>query len=157
MFNDVQQDKSKFDLDSDKYIFKLVRLEASEHAEYGPGVRWIFNVAQRGDPPSPIFDASTGDKLELWQTTNADLSPGVKAGVWAAALLQRPIEVGESGAKIADALIGKTMLGLWGVNPNSKTTPKAKGILSVEPYRAPAKAGAKAAAVAGADDDGIAF
>lgn len=146
MFSDVQADKSKFDLDSDKYIFKLVKLEASDHPEYGPGVRWIFNVAQRGDPPSPIFDASTGDKLELWQTTNADLSPGVKAGVWAAALLQRPIEIGESGAQIAEALLGKTMLGLWGVNPNSKTTPKAKGILSVEPYKAPAKAGAKAAA-----------
>lgn len=157
MFNDVQQDKSKFDLDSDKYVFKLVRLEASDHPEYGAGVRWIFHVAQRGDPPTPIFDAATGDKLELWQTTNADLSPGVKAGVWAAALLQRPIEVGESGAKIADALIGKTMLGLWGVNPNSKTTPKAKGILSVEPYKVTAKNGKQTDAVTPTDEEGVAF
>ena len=154
MFTDVQQDKSKFDLEDDRYIFKLVKLEASESAEYGPGVRWIFNVAHRGDPPSPIFD-SDGNKLEIWQTTNADLTPGVKAGQWASALLGRPIQIGESGARIAEELIGKCMLALWGVNPNSKSTPKKKGILGTpEPYKA--KANGKATAPA-ADDDGVVF
>lgn len=144
MFNDVQPDKSKYDLDSDKYIFKVVKLEADSN-DKGPSVKWYFNVAHRGDPPSPIRDADTGELYEVWQWTGADLTPSTKAGTWVAALLQRPIQIGESGAKLAEELLGKRMLGLWGVNPRSEKG--NKGILSVEPYKATAngKNGAKAA------------
>lgn len=131
MFTDVQPDPSKYDLEADKYIVRVVKLEATDHEKYGAGVRWIFNVAHRGNPPAPIYDTD-GEKLELWQTTNPQLTPGTKAGLWAAALLNRPIAVGESGQKIADELIGKYGLALYGVNPRSPE--HKKGILSIEPY-----------------------
>lgn len=138
MFSDVTNDPSKFDLESDKYLVRLVKLEASDHPQYGAGVRWIFNFAHRGEPPVPIIDPATGDKLEIWQSTKPDLTPGTKAGLWAAALLGRDIKVGESGAQIAESLIGKYALALWGVNPRSEKG--NKGILAMEPYQ-PATSG----------------
>lgn len=138
MFTDVQPDPSKYDLDTDKYVVKLVKLEPSNHEQYGAGVRWVFQVAHRGDPPSPIFD-SNGDKLELWQTTNPDLTPNTKAGLWAGALLGRAIQVGESGAQIAQELIGKYALAMYGPNPRSPQ--HKKGIIAMEPYAAPSGKG----------------
>jgi hypothetical protein len=142
VFTDVQADPSKYDLETDKYVCKLVKLEASTHEQYGPGVKWVFQFAHRGDPPSPIFD-NNGDKLEIWQTTNPELTPGTKAGLWAAALLGREIQVGESGAQIARDLIGRYGLAMWGPNPRSPQ--KKKGIIAMEPYAVTANGKGKTA------------
>lgn len=135
MFGAVQPDKSKYDLEMDKYIVKLVKLEpCTSQFGNGKGVKWYFNVARRGDPPDVIMDAATGDKMELWQFSDAELTPNSKPGKWAAALLQREIAIGDDGEQLAAEMLNKTALAMIGPNKQGK----GNSILAMEPYTKPA-------------------
>lgn len=144
MFTDVKPDKSKYDLEPDKYIVKLVKLEpcTSQFHPSGQGVKWYFNVAHRpaapGGDPEPIY-SDDGERYELWQFSDPDLTPNSKPGKWAAALLGREIRMGEDGAKLAAEMLDKYAVALIG--PNSKNGKTS--ILSMDPYRPAAKNGSK--------------
>lgn len=104
-------------VEAGRYVVKCVRLEAVNHAEYGPGIKWVFNLANPlTDPPTPIYQAD-GTLYELWQTTSTKVTPRSKARPWLETLLGRPIVDGQdTGEALAAAVVGKKAQALIGPN-----------------------------------------
>ncbi|HEX7024609.1 MAG TPA: hypothetical protein VF187_07310 [Gemmatimonadales bacterium] len=141
-------------VDPGQYLAKVVRLEEGETGEFGPSIKWVFNLAD-AKTREPMYDEQ-GELFEFYAYSSTKMGPRAKARQWAEALLGREIQNGESGAEIAEAVVGRTALVLIGNNEKEFSR-----ILQMAPAKgngakAPAKAAAKpkaAAAVAAADGE----
>lgn len=120
-------------LRSQRYVLKLDRLELSDHAQYGPGVRWVFHVMDV-ENGGTIIRGNDGENYEYFQTTGTRLQapkPGAKipkAYKFACAFLSRQIQVGESGSEIAQNLVGKKAEAFLGPNDNGNLA-----IMAIDP------------------------
>lgn len=122
-------------LRSQRYVLKLVRLELSDHAQYGPGVRWVFHVADaEGGKDLALIRMADGEPYEFFQITGTRLQapkPGAKipkAFKFACAFLGRQIRIGESGSEIARELIGKKAEAFLAPNENGNLA-----VMSIDP------------------------
>lgn len=100
---------------------KLARLEATNHDEYGPGVKWVFNVADGAS--KGVYRNQDGSYYEFFQTTGTKINVpkdglGSKAYRMASALLGRPVQAGESANAIAAQIIGRYFEPLLALNKN---------------------------------------
>lgn len=143
-FQDVRADASP--LEDGRYLLKVVRLEPSDDGQFGPSIRWVFNVA---DPATKaIIRDSQGEFYEWHQYSSTKLTPRSKAYPWIVALLGREVQVGESGGAIARELIGKRAVAMVG--------PKEAGgravILSIKPFTSAPAATPEPAPAPPADD-----
>lgn len=125
-FDDVRADSSP--LEDGRYLLKVVRLEAAEEGQFGPSIRWVFNVADAAT--KALMRDSIGDPYEFHQYSSTKLTPKSKAYPWIQAFLGRDITVGESGAEIARSLVNTKAIAMIG--------PKDPGgrpvILSIKPF-----------------------
>ena len=160
-FNNATNQEANF-VESGKYIGKVVRTEESDEGGFGPGLKWVWHLAT----PNPQGKATTlfgtdGEPYEFYQWSSLKLSPRAKARGWVEALLDRPLEDGESGEAISQAIVGKVAMLLIGPQVGEDGQTRMK-IMSIEPYRASGRAAPKpeptpepvaAGVAAGADDD----
>jgi hypothetical protein len=109
-FDDVRADSSP--LEDGRYLLKVVRLEAAEEGQFGPSIRWVFNVADAAS--KAVMRDSIGDPYEFHQYSSTKLTPRSKAYPWIQAFLGRDIQVGESGAEIARSLVGTKAVAMIG-------------------------------------------
>ena len=134
-------------LSSKRYVLKLVRLEVTDHAQYGPGIRWVTNVLDV-DGGNVVIRDTDGAEYEFYQTSGTRLqapAPGqkpTKAYKFASGFLGRPIAVGESGRTIAAELIGRKAEAFLAPNDNLNLA-----VMAIDPigtnypqFRASAKA-----------------
>lgn len=122
MFDDPSQGYEA--IEPGRYIVKLVRFEQTSHAEYGPGIKWVFHVANPAtDPPTLIYQQD-GTPYEFFQITSPKLGPkSKKARPWLEALLGRPIVEGQdTGDALAKAVVGKKAAALIGPNDGGYST-----------------------------------
>lgn len=139
-------------VDPGRYIVRVVGLDPTEHVEYGPGIKWRFNLAEQATG-TPIYQAD-GSMYELWQTTSTKLSPRSRARPWVEALLGRDLADGDTGPALAQEVIGKKALALVGPNDKGYTS-----ILSMSPYKAALakKGGAESLLTEEEKDQAVAF
>lgn len=134
MFDDPSATMTAY-VDDGRYIAKLVRLEPTDHAQYGPGVRWVFHLATP-ETMSLVVDVD-GQPYELWQTTSTKMGKNVRSGkvararTWSEALLDREIADSETGADIGESVVGRKAVVLIG--KNEAGYPR---ILQMDPYSA---------------------
>lgn len=117
VFDDVREGAG-CPLGDQRYILKIVRLEATE-GEFGPSIKWVFNCADASlNPPALVRDA-TGEAYEFFQFSAKKMNVGTKPHKWACAFLGREVGAGESGASLARELLGKKASCLIGPNQKS--------------------------------------
>ncbi len=145
VFDDVRPGGSP--LEDGRYILKIVKLEPADSGQFGPSIKWIFNVADAAS--KAIIRDGQGEPYELYQFSNTKLTTGTKGYVWACAFLNREVQVGESGAQIARDLLGTKAIAIIGPNPKTMRT----CILSIKPFNAAAAAPPPAPAPVGNDLD----
>lgn len=131
-FEDVRPGGSP--IEDGRYILKVVRLEAADEGQFGPSIKWVFNMADAAT--KAIMRDQDGSAYEWFQFSSTKLSTGTKGYSWACAFLNREIQVGESGSAIAHDLVGQKAIAM--VGPNAKTMRTC--ILSIKPMGAPAAA-----------------
>ncbi len=93
-------------LDEGRYILTVLRLEPTEHAEWGLGIKWVFSVAPAATPEAVKYD-DQGNVYEFWQSTSRKMSPRAKARKWSEVLLGRKLEEGQKPSP--RDLIGRKM------------------------------------------------
>ena len=127
VFDDVSS--GGLDVEPGRYLVRVERLEPTEHAEFGPGLRWVLTLDSLAtQPPTPLYQTD-GTRFELWQTTSRKLTPRAKARRWLEAFLDRDLQERESGAELAQAVLGRRGVALIG--PNERGYPT---ILQLAPY-----------------------
>lgn len=109
-FDDVRADSSP--LEDGRYLLKVIRLEAAEEGQFGPSIRWVFNVADAAT--KVVMRDNIGDPYEFHQYSSTKLTPRSKAYPWIQAFLGRDVHVGESGAEIARSLVGTKAVAMIG-------------------------------------------
>lgn len=169
-------------LESGQYVGKLMRLEPfqseflDDRGNPKQRIKWIWHIAHADNPRQPLLGGD-GEPYEFWSYSGTATGEKSTAGPWLRALLGRPVQPGEDGDALAQAVIGRagtlwikveTVAGEQG--GLDRTTSK---LLSVDPYKAGAAApkpqpvavataparvkAATAVAVAEPDDDAIPF
>jgi hypothetical protein len=137
VFEDEVEYASSSPLKSKRYLLKIARLELSDHPQYGPGVRWVFNCADADttDGKPAVIRDQDGSAYEYFQTTGTKIQapkPGAakipKAYKFAVAFLGRAIAVGESGSDIARELLGKKAEAFLGPSDNGNLA-----IMAIDP------------------------
>lgn len=128
VFEDVRPGGSP--IEDGRYILKIIKLEPAEEGQYGPSIRWIFNMADAAS--KALIRDSQGDAYEWYQFSSTKLSTGTKGHIWASAFLNREVQVGESGAQIARDLLNTKAIAMVGPNPKTMRT----CILSIKPFTA---------------------
>lgn len=102
-------DQSEIELpEPGRYIVKCVAIEDAPDKGFGPGVKWVFQLA---DPASGVtIQSNQGGDYELWQFTSVKMGPKAKARPIIEALLGRSLEVRE----VPDArqLVGRSMIAM---------------------------------------------
>lgn len=132
VFDDVRPGGSP--IEDGRYILKIVRLEPADEGQYGPSIKWVFNMADAAS--KAIMRDAQGEAYEWFQFSSTKLTTGTKGYTWACAFLGRDVQVGESGAQIARDLLGQKAIAM--VGPNVKTMRTC--ILSIKPFVAGAAA-----------------
>jgi hypothetical protein len=117
-FNDVPS-SGGMDIDPGRYIVKVVRLEPGKDGEFGPTIRWVFNLAT--PDTKLVISAPSGEPYELFQFTSVKVGQKSTSRPWIEALLDRPLNDGESGSELARAVIGKKAVALIGQNERGYT------------------------------------
>jgi hypothetical protein len=154
VFEDPRDDSGSF-IDPGRYVIKIVKLEPQPpsdlHPDWKPSVRVILNLATY--PGMDLKRDSQGEPYEWWQYLSVAMGKGTKTRQKVEAFLGRELVEGQdTGAAIAEALIGAKAIAMIG--PNEKGKDAILGAL--QPFKAPAKAGKAApvsAAVATLEDD----
>lgn len=141
-FDDVAEFTPAFP--NGNYILTIVRMENTE-GQYGPGLKWVMTVvnATTGEqimtPNGGALTASGRPEAYEWfQFSSKTLTPRSKPYPWVRAFLNRPIVVGESGAKIIRELQGKSAAAY--IAPDPREIGGRQKILSIEPLAQAASA-----------------
>lgn len=127
-----------------RYLAKLVRFEDEGVSQFAkPGdpnpphrIRWVFNLAHP-DSNSPLM-TDEAEPFELFAWSNSAVGAKSTARPWFEALLNRPLEIGEGGSQLANAVIGKVAWAMIDrvIDPGEQgETPRVKlKLLSLSPY-----------------------
>ena len=119
-------------LEPGRYLFKVSRLEDGNEGEYGPSIKWVFNVADM-ESKQAILDGNTGEPYEFWAYSSTKMGKTAKqvakARAWTEALLNRNVE-GESGDALAKEVIGKMAVAILGTDEKTGYT----RILQLTPF-----------------------
>lgn len=142
-FDDVAEFTPVFE--DGTYVLTLVRIEPTE-GQFGAGFKWVFNMVSHPDGERVLAPNTTDEDYEMFAFSSRKLTPRTKAYPWLAALLGRALEIGESGAALARAALGKSMVSYVGIPTDGKSD--RQQILTAKPV--PSKAAAPPRAVAAA-------
>lgn len=127
-----------FHVEEGRYRVKLTDLvdtdPPTDHLDWGPRLRWFFNIYDSDGDPVLTED---GEQGQICPITGTSTGPKSKARPWIEALLGRAIENGDTGEEMQDEIIGKEGWAL--ISDNEKGYSQ---ILSISPLK---KTGAKAA------------
>jgi hypothetical protein len=129
-----------------RYVLKVVKLEPMppnpEHPDWKPSVRWTFNLAEY--PSMAVKYGTDGQPYEWWQYSSVSMAkhPKAKTRPWVEAFLGRAVTDDDTGAALGDALLGAKAIALVGPAPGTGKD----SIVSIQPYKAPAKAQASTGA-----------
>lgn len=134
MFNDPN-DSSFPELDG-KYVLRCDRIEDADPGQFGPRVRWVFSLWDFATQAPVTWD--NGEPFEWFQLTSTKTGNKSVARKWMQALLGREITPDDSGAALAQAVVGKYAEVM--IAENDAGYPH---IVSIKPYSP--KAGKKAA------------
>lgn len=105
LFDTVNEGKTFFDPGT--YVATLLKLEGTEHKEYGPGIKWIMALSpDLGEPDDYVVKDDGETVAEFWDQTSRSMTPKAFARRNAEAFLNRVLEADEQLE--ADDLIGKT-------------------------------------------------
>lgn len=122
--------------DDGRHILKLVKLEDTNHEQYGAGFKWVWRLAKHPSKEQIVDDR--GMPFEFWQFTGSSLGINKKTGgptegrKNVEALLGRPLQEGEL---IDDELLlNKYALGLVILDEKERLK-----ISKIEPYRSGGK------------------
>jgi len=119
------------------YIATCTAIEDAPPKQFGPGVKWIFTLA---DPQTGVvFQDAEGKDLEVWQYTSVKMSPKARARPLVEALYGRPLDVDSREVPDARQLIGKSMLTLLTHENGDDGSPRAR-LTSCRPYMPPSAA-----------------
>jgi hypothetical protein len=125
-----------YEFDTGKYYVKVVRLEDQPEGQYGPQIKWVFEVASLD---GEVITDEKGLNAELWQWSSPKISTGgkrnSKAFDWGSALMPNIDLMTLSGEEFSTVIVGKKAIALIGPKEGSQRT----GILSLSPI--PAKNG----------------
>ena len=151
-FDDVAEFTPVFE--DGTYVLTLVRIEPTE-GQFGAGFKWVWNMVSHPDGERVMAPNTTDEAYEMFAFSSRKLTPRTKAYPWLAALLNRQLEIGESGAALAQAALGKSMLSYVGIPTDGKSD--RQQILTAKPIAAKATApravAAPAAPLESADDE----
>jgi hypothetical protein len=115
------------------YTLEIERIEDIEPGQYGDRMRWVFTAVDE-DGEQVCYDS--GDPYEWYQTTGATLGPRSTAREWAQKFLGRELREGETGAEIAEQLVGKKARALVELQDNGYS--RISGLTAMK-RKAPAK------------------
>lgn len=103
MFNDPN-DSSFPELDG-KYLMRCDRIDEADPGQFGPRVRWVFSLWDFATQEPVTWD--NGDPFEWFQLTSTKTGNKSTARKWMQAFLNREITPDDSGAALAQAVVGK--------------------------------------------------
>jgi hypothetical protein len=122
-FNNPSVGGSGYEVETGKYYVKVIRLEDVPEGQYGPQVKWIFELASLD---GVVLTDERGFNVEFWAWTSPKISTGgkkpSKAYTWGEALLPGVDLLALSGQDFGTMVVGKKALALVGPNDNQKTT-----------------------------------
>jgi len=122
-----------------QYRIKCVRIEDGEDGQYGPRMRWVFLL--QNAQTEEVISWDDGSPFEWFQNTGTSTGKKSKARPWIEAFIGREITSEDTGAGLANAVIGKYALAMIAENANGYSE-----IVSIKPAnKAAGKAKAKAA------------
>lgn len=133
-----------FDVEDGRYLVKVAALEDTEAGEFGPGIKWVLNVATTD---RQMLKDERGFNAELWQFSSAKMTPRAKGRKWAEAFLNRELdEDTDDGSALMKELVGKWAVALLAHNEKERIAIVTLSPLKAakEPVREPVGAGAKA-------------
>jgi len=121
-FNDPSPAGGFTEVDSGKYFVKVTRLEDVPEGQFGPQVKWVFELATlQGE----VLLDERGFNAEFWAWTSPKITTGGKrpsnAYVWGQALLPGVDLMELTGSEFAAMVVGKKAVALIGQNENGKT------------------------------------
>lgn len=131
LFEPANEGRTPFDPGT--YVATLVKLEATEHKEFGPGIRWRLVLSpDLSDPDEVVVQADGETPAELFAATSKAMGPAANARKYAEALLGRPLEPEE--LLEPEQLIGKRMT-VQIVDNKGKDGKIYSKVAGVNPYR----------------------
>ncbi len=127
--------------DDGRHLLELMALEDTEHAQFGPGLKWVWRLASYPENEQVVDDR--GFPYEFWQFTGQGLGIDrktqgpTKARKNVQALLGRELKEGEA-APDADDLIGRKAIAMVQLNDADKLE-----ITKIDPAKKKAAAAVK--------------
>ena len=142
MFNDPK-DGGFPEIPDGQYLMKCERIEDAEPGQYGPRVKWVF-LLWNAQTRQPVVWDNDGSPYEWWRLTSTKTGQKSTARKWMQAFLNREITAEDTGAGLAQEVIGKYALAMISTNEDGYPD-----IVSIKPYvkqgaAAPAQAPAPA-------------
>ncbi len=123
---------SVFETEDGRYLLKVADLEDTESGEYGPGIKWVLNVATMD---RQMIKDERGFDAQFWQFSSAKLTPRAKGRKWVEAFLGRELdETNDDGPALMKELKGKWAIGLLAHNDKDRVA-----IVTLSPLKTGAK------------------
>lgn len=110
-FDDVQEFTPIFD--DGTYILTVARIEATE-GQFGAGLKWVFTMVNKATG-EPVYAPNSSELYEFFQYSSTKVTPRTKVYPWLVAFLGRPLQIGESGAALVSAVLGRSAEAMIGV------------------------------------------
>lgn len=110
-FDDVQEFTPVFD--DGTYILTVVRIEATD-GQFGAGLKWVFTMVNKATG-EPVYAPNSSELYEFFQFSSTKVTPRTKVYPWLVAFLGRPLQIGESGAALVQAVLGRSAEAMIGV------------------------------------------
>lgn len=130
---------SVFEVEDGRYLLKVADLEDTEAGEFGPGIKWVLNVATMD---RQMIKDDRGFDASFWQFSSAKLTPRAKGRKWVEAFLGRELdETADDGPALMKELKGKWAIGLLAHNDKDRVA-----IVTVSPLKSTAAAPTQATA-----------
>ena len=118
LFNTPTNQDSFYTPDPGTYILELTAVEEGPELQYGPTIKWRWNVHDMQGGPV-VYE---GRPAETDALSSQKMGPRAKARRWLEAHLQRALEEGEDPALFEGDVIGTRVMGMFGPNEAGKTT-----------------------------------
>ena len=120
---------SVFECEDGRYLLRVDSLEDMPDGEFGPGIKWVLNVADATTKEFLLDER--GFKAELWQFSSAKLTPRAKGRKWVEAFLGRTLdEENDDGDQIMADLLGKWAIAILAHNDKDRIA-----IVTVSPLK----------------------
>jgi len=104
--------------DPGTYVLELTSVEAGPELQFGPTIKWKWNVYDLEGQPVQF----EGHSAETDALSSQKMGPRAKARKWTEMHLKRALDDGEDPASIERELVGTRVMGMFGPNEAGKTT-----------------------------------